>query len=82
MTPTTGSTRARCSRCPAAGAGSKVCFEHGYPAAQIFAPPAKPGEEAVICFEPVTAPTDALRRGGYRRAHPGRPAATRFSIRV
>ncbi|ETA90639.1 MULTISPECIES: aldose 1-epimerase [Mycobacterium avium complex (MAC)] len=60
----------------------EVCFEHGYPAAQIFAPPAKPGEEAVICFEPMTAPTDALRRGGYRRAHPGRPAATRFSIRV
>jgi len=56
----------------------EVHFEHGYPAAQIFAPPT----ENVICFEPMTAPTDALRRGGYRCAHPGEPAVTQFSIRV
>lgn len=55
-----------------------VCFEHGYPAAQIFAP----GSDDVICFEPMTAPTDALRRGGYRSAQPGRPDMARFSIRV
>jgi galactose mutarotase-like enzyme len=56
----------------------EVHFDTGYPAAQIFAPP---GED-VVCFEPMTAPTDALRRGGYRCAHPGEPAVTQFSIRV
>lgn len=56
----------------------QVCFERGYPAAQIFAPP---GED-VVCFEPMAAPTDALRRGGYRVARPGEPAIAQFSIRV
>jgi aldose 1-epimerase len=56
----------------------EVHFEQGYPAAQIFAPPA----EDVVCFEPMTAPTDALRRGGYRSAHPGESAVAQFSIRV
>lgn len=56
----------------------EVHFERGYPATQIFAPPA----EDVVCFEPMTAPTDALRRGGYRCARPGEPAQARFSIRV
>jgi galactose mutarotase-like enzyme len=56
----------------------EVHFEQGYPAAQIFAPP---GED-VVCFEPMAAPTDALRRGGYRSAQPGEPAVTVFSIRV
>ncbi|HWT49215.1 MAG TPA: aldose 1-epimerase, partial [Mycobacterium sp.] len=56
----------------------EVRFEQGYPAAQIFAPLA----EDVVCFEPMTAPTDALRRGGYRCAHPGEPAIAQFSIRV
>ncbi|OBG27319.1 aldose 1-epimerase [Mycobacterium sp. E3198] len=56
----------------------EVHFDRGYPAAQIFAPP---GEE-VVCFEPMTAPTDALRRGGYRCARPGEPAVAVFSIRV
>ena len=56
----------------------EVHFERGYPAAQIFAPPA----EDVVCFEPMTAPTDALRRGGYRSALPGEPAVAVFSIRV
>ncbi|MBW0014065.1 aldose 1-epimerase [Mycobacterium sp.] len=56
----------------------EVHFEHGYPAAQIFAPPA----EDLVCFEPMAAPTDALRRGGYRTARPCEPAATQFSIRV
>ena len=53
-------------------------FERGYPVAQIFAPP---GED-VVCFEPMTAPTDALRRGGYRCARPGEPAGAVFSIRA
>lgn len=56
----------------------EVCFEQGYSAAQIFAPP---GED-VVCFEPMAAPTDALRRGGYRSARPGEPAVAVFSIRV
>ena len=56
----------------------EVHFEEGYPAGQIFAPPG----ETVICFEPMTAPTDALRRGGYRSARPGEPAVAQFSIRV
>ncbi|WP_156688511.1 aldose 1-epimerase [Mycobacterium sp. Marseille-P9652] len=56
----------------------EVHFERGYPATQIFAPPA----EDLVCFEPMTAPTDALRRGGYRCAAPGEPAITQFSIRV
>jgi aldose 1-epimerase len=56
----------------------EVHFEQGYPAAQIFAPPA----EDVVCFEPMTAPTDALRRGGYRSARSGESAVAVFSIRV
>ena len=56
----------------------EVHFEQGYPATQIFAPLA----EDVVCFEPMTAPTDALRRGGYRCARPDEPAVAQFSIRV
>jgi aldose 1-epimerase len=56
----------------------EVRFEQGYSATQIFAPLS----EDVICFEPMTAPTDALRRGGYRCARPGEPAVTEFSIHV
>jgi galactose mutarotase-like enzyme len=60
----------------------EVHFERGYPAAQIFAPAAEDPDKAIVCFEPMTAPTDALRRGGYRCARPGEPAVTQFSIRV
>jgi aldose 1-epimerase len=56
----------------------EVHFDHGYPAAQIFAPPA----EDLVCFEPMTAPTDALRRGGYRSAQPGESAVAEFSIHL
>ena len=56
----------------------EVGFDYGFPAAQIFAPPA----EDLVCFEPMAAPTDALRRGGYRSARPGEPAVAQFSIRV
>ena len=63
-----------------AGGGRRieVCLEEGYPAAQVFAP----GDDEVICFEPMAAPTDALRRGGYRVAKPGEAASAAFSIRV
>jgi galactose mutarotase-like enzyme len=60
----------------------EVHFERGYSAAQIFAPPVEDPAQAIVCFEPMTAPTDALRRGGYRSASPGEPVVTQFSIRV
>jgi aldose 1-epimerase len=41
------------------GRGIAVEFERGYPYAQVFAPP---GND-FICFEPMTAPTNALRSG-------------------
>ena len=56
----------------------EVCFDQGYPAAQIFAP----GADDVVCFEPMAAPTDALRRGGYRVAEPGTAVTAVFTITV
>ena len=56
----------------------EVVFEKGYPAAQMFAP----SEEHLIGLEPMTAPTDALRRGTYKVAAPGEPETATFSIRV
>src|ERR1700758_4600361 len=56
----------------------EVHFEHGYPATQIFAPPA----EDLVCFEPMTAPTAAFRGGGSRGARPGEPAPVQFPIKV
>lgn len=38
--------------------------------------------EDVICFEPMAAPTDALRRGGYPVARLGTPGVAQFSIYV
>jgi galactose mutarotase-like enzyme len=63
-----------------AGGGRRidVSYETGYPAAQLFAPPT----EALIGIEPMAAPTDSLRRGGFRYAVPGKPETARFSIRV
>jgi len=55
-----------------------VVFETGYPAAQLFAP----DSDDVVAIEPMAAPTDALRRGGYRRAIPGRPETMRFTVAV
>jgi aldose 1-epimerase len=61
-----------------AGRRIEVCFEEGYPAAQIFAP----AGDDVVCFEPMAAPTNALRLGGYRTAKPGETATSVFSIQV
>jgi galactose mutarotase-like enzyme len=55
-----------------------VTFETGYPAAQLFAP----SSDDIIAIEPMAAPTDSLRGGGYRCAAPGKPATARFSITV
>jgi aldose 1-epimerase len=54
----------------------EVTFEKGYPAAQLFAP----ASDDLVAIEPMAAPTDALRRGGYRLAEPGQPDTSRFSI--
>ena len=52
----------------------EVIFDHGYPAVQIFAP----DNDDVVGIEPMTAPTNALRKGGYsvavRGARPARPS--------
>lgn len=56
-----------------------VAFGDGYPVAQVFAPP---GQE-LICFEPMTAPTNALVTGeGLGLAAPERPFRATFSISV
>ena len=56
----------------------EVYFDEGYTAAQVFAP----GDDDVVCFEPMAAPTDALRRGGYRVVQPGETAVAQFRIKV
>lgn len=62
-----------------AGGGRRieVRFGTGYPAAQLFAP----ATDDLIAIEPMAAPTDALRQGGYRVAD-GAPATFEFSITV
>ncbi|WP_167107157.1 aldose 1-epimerase [Mycobacterium sp. DL592] len=56
----------------------EIVFDRGYPAAQVFAPL---GEE-LVAIEPMAAPTNALRAGGYPVAEPGLPATSVFTIRV
>ena len=56
----------------------EVHFDEGYTAAQVFSP----SDDEVICFEPMCAPTDSLRRGTYRVATEGEPATATFSIHV
>ncbi len=56
----------------------EVHFDKGFTAAQVFAP----GNDDVVCFEPMAAPTDSLRRGGYRVASPGESAVAQFRIKV
>ena len=57
------SPTARCSRSRAAGAGSRCASSPAIPCAQVFAPP----DKDLICFEPMTAPANALRSGRVRR---------------
>ncbi|BBY63437.1 aldose 1-epimerase [Mycolicibacterium helvum] len=56
----------------------EVVYDHGFPAAQIFAP----GTDDVVAIEPMAAPTNALRTGAYSTATPGQPATAVFTIRV
>jgi aldose 1-epimerase len=56
-----------------------VTFGSGYPVAQVFAPP---GRE-LVCFEPMTAPVNALASGrGLRRVAPGQAFRAAFTIAV
>jgi aldose 1-epimerase len=54
-----------------------VSFVRAYPYAQLFAP----DSEDVICFEPMTAPADALRRGPPSVAA-GEAFSARFELEV
>jgi aldose 1-epimerase len=57
----------------------ELTFLQGYPCAQVFAPSA--GQ--FICFEPMTAPANALRGGeGLRVLAPGERLTARFSVAV
>lgn len=57
----------------------EVRFEAGYPVAQVYAPP---GED-YICFEPMTAPTNALVSGERLSVvQPGEVYRARFAIGV
>ena len=64
-----------------AGGGRRltVAHDHGFPVAQVYSP----AGAQFICFEPMTAPVDALRTGlGLVRAVPGRPHTATFSVMV
>ena len=52
----------------------EVAFESGFPVAHVYAP----GGSDVVCFEPMTAPANALVTGAY----PVAPYAATFSVRV
>jgi galactose mutarotase-like enzyme len=69
------------ARFSVAGGGRtvSVVFDTGYPAGQLFAPE----DSGFICFEPMTAPTNALRSGaGLRQVAPGGAFTAVFSICV
>jgi len=56
-----------------------VRFDEGYPYAQVWAPPG----EQFICYEPMTAPTNALvTHDGLAFAHPDDAYEARFSLLV
>ena len=63
------------------GGGRRIAIElvEGYPCAQVYAPPAS----TFICFEPMTAPANALCSGeGLRVLDAGERACAVFSIAV
>ncbi len=69
------------ARFAATGAGGRIEVEflEGYPCAQVYAPPG----EQFICFEPMTAPANALRSGdGLRLLQPGGRFRAAFSLSV
>jgi galactose mutarotase-like enzyme len=63
----------------AGGRRIEVAFEEGYPFAQVYAP----ADEQFICFEPMTAPTNALVSGAdLPQLHPDDTFRATFSISV
>jgi aldose 1-epimerase len=56
----------------------EVRFESGYRFAQVFSPAGRD----LICFEPMTAPTNALRTGDFAVATPQEPFTAVFSVTV
>ncbi len=63
----------------AAGRRLELELLEGYPCAQVYAP--RPGE--FICFEPMTAPANALRSGDHLRLlAPGESCRARFAVRL
>jgi aldose 1-epimerase len=69
------------ARFSVAGSGRRMTVElsSGYPYAQVFAPPDQP----VVCFEPMTAPVDALRsHDGLRVLAPGGSARSVFVLEI
>ena len=64
-----------------AGGGRRIAvrFEQGFPVAQVFAPQ----DDDVVCFEPMTAPANALITGdGLTAVEPDRRFTAIFSITV
>jgi aldose 1-epimerase len=64
-----------------AGGGRRITVTllEGYPYAQVYAP----ADREVVCFEPMTAPTNALASGaGLRLVQPGKSLTAAFSIGV
>jgi len=55
-----------------------VSFESGYPYAQVYAPEG----QALICFEPMTGPTNALVAGTAPVVEPGERLSASFRIAV
>jgi len=69
------------ARFSVSGGGRTLSVRHheGFPVAQLYSPPGA----QFLCFEPMTAPVDALRAAvGLRRAVPGVPFTATFSIAV
>jgi aldose 1-epimerase len=67
------------------GGGRRIELElgSGYPLAQVFAPPPEVEPEPYICFEPMTAPTNALVTGvGLRSVAPGESFRAEYTVRV
>ena len=58
----------------AGGRRIEVAFEHGFPVAQVFAP----ADSDVVCFEPMTAPANALVTGAFELA----PHTATFAVSV
>ena len=66
------------------GGGRRIELEfgQGYPFAQVYAPPPT-GDEPYVCFEPMTAPVNALISGdGLRSVPPGGSFRADFTVRV